>query len=86
MSHDMPLRLINKKDLLSRLTISNSTLHLRIRQGLMTPPIDLGGRRVGWPEYELNSLISALISGCSSNEIKNLVSQLVTDRKNGVVR
>lgn len=47
----------------------------------MTPPVNLGGRSVGWPEREVAAINAALIAGKSESEIKELVRKLVSDRK-----
>jgi len=47
----------------------------------MTPPVSLGGRSVGWPEYEITAINAALIAGKSETEIKELVKKLTADRK-----
>ena len=46
----------------------------------MTPPISLGLRSVGWPQYELDALASARIAGKSEDEIRALVLDLVAAR------
>ena len=48
----------------------------------MTPPVNLGGRSVGWPEHEIAAINAALIAGKSEAEIKELVKKLTADRKN----
>lgn len=60
--------------------LARSTIYLRIQQGLMTPPIALGGRAVGWPQSEINSLNVARINGKSDDEVRLLVAQLQAQR------
>ena len=55
---------------------SRSTTYLRIAQGVMTKPISLGGRNVGWPETEIAHLNDARIAGQSDDEIRKLVQNL----------
>ena len=40
---------------------SRSSHYDDIQKGLMTPPVSLGGRSVGWPESEINAINLALI-------------------------
>lgn len=61
--------------------VSRSTVYLRISQGLWTPPVHLGPRAVGWPDYECDSLNAARIAGQSDDEIRALVIKLTADRK-----
>jgi len=60
---------------------SRSAHYDDIQKGLMTPPVNLGGRSVGWPEREISAINAALIAGKSESEIKELVKKLVADRK-----
>lgn len=66
---------------------SRSAHYDDIQRGLMTPPVNLGGRSVGWPESEVTALNAALVAGISESEIKKLVAKLIIDRKSasGVV-
>lgn len=47
----------------------------------MTPPVNLGGRSVAWPEDEIIAINNALIAGKTKDEIKDLVKKLIADRK-----
>jgi len=61
-----------------------STLYLRIKQGLWTKPISLGGRAVGWPSSEVDTLNAARIAGRADEEIRTLVRKLESDRKHAL--
>ena len=60
--------------------LPRSTIYLRIQQGLLTKPISLGGRSVGWPATEISQINAARIAGKSNEEIKNLVDELENQR------
>jgi prophage regulatory protein len=60
--------------------MSRSTLYLRIRQGLMTPPVKLGERSAAWPEHEVSAINAARISQKSEEEIRELVARLYRRR------
>lgn len=61
---------------------SRSAHYLDIQQGLFTPPVAIGFRAVGYPDYEVEALIAARIAGKSNDDIRKLVAELVTARKN----
>jgi prophage regulatory protein len=61
--------------------LSRSTLYLRIAHGVLTHPVNLGGRAVGWPANEVAALNAARIAGKPDNEIRELVAQLEAARK-----
>ena len=60
--------------------ISRSTLYLRIKQGLMPPPVKLGERCSAWPEYEVAAVNAARIAQKSDDEIRELVVKLQRQR------
>jgi len=64
--------------------LANSTLYLRIQQGLFTKPVSLSARAVGWPSNEVEAIIAARIAGKTDDEIKVLVLKLEADRKGGL--
>ena len=61
--------------------LSRSTLYLRIAQEVFTHPVSLGGRAVGWPAHEVESLNAARIAGKPDAEIRALVEKLEAARK-----
>jgi prophage regulatory protein len=76
---------LNKKPLvLERFGISKSTLHNRVNDGLITPPISIGARAVAWPSNEVESIVNAQIAGKSPEEIRLLVKILIEKRTEGV--
>ncbi|MFZ2336375.1 MAG: AlpA family phage regulatory protein [Sideroxyarcus sp.] len=59
---------------------TRSTLYLRIKQRLMTPPVKLGERCAAWPAHEVAAINTARIAGKSDEEIRELVTQLKQQR------
>jgi prophage regulatory protein len=60
--------------------LSCATIYRRIGMGLLTKPIHLGARAVGWPAREVAALNRARIAGKSNEEVRALVSMLLTAR------
>lgn len=58
-----------------------STIYKEIQEGLMTPPVNIGGGRVGWPDYEAQKINQARIAGADDEQIKALVAELTAKRK-----
>ena len=81
MGKDMNV-LLRINDLKTILGLCKSSIYLRIKQGLLPPPVLNGERAVRWPSREIETIIAAQISGKPNGVIKALVSQLVADRKN----
>lgn len=76
-----PVTILRRKQVQIRIGLSRSTLYLRIAQGTFTKPVSLGARAVGWPEHEVSVLNTARISGKADADIRKLVSQLESARK-----
>jgi len=55
---------------------SRSTIYRKIKGGLFSSPISIGGDRVAWPKSEIEALNKARIAGKSDDEIKQLVIEL----------
>lgn len=57
-----------------------STLYQDVKEGLLTKPVRLSARAVGWPAGEIEALNRARISGADDNAIRQLVAQLHRQR------
>jgi prophage regulatory protein len=76
-----PERFVRRPEV-SRLTgMARSTVYVRISQGLFPEPISIGPRMVAWRESEIAAINAAHIRGANDDEIRDLVSQLVAQRK-----
>jgi prophage regulatory protein len=51
---------------------------------LLTKPVSLGGRAVGWPACEVAALNAARIAGKSNADVRNLVAKLEAGREEAV--
>lgn len=74
------LKIERRPAVLERIGLSRSTLHNRIQKGLWCPPISLGARAVGFFEHETDELIAAYINGYSSDQLRELVINLIAER------
>ena len=61
--------------------MSRSTVYLRVKQGLMTPPVKLSTRCSVWPEQEIATIKTAHIAQKSADEIRRLVILLKQQRR-----
>ena len=68
-------------DLLERMGLSRSTIYQRVSEGLFPPPVELGPRARGWPDYEVELINRAAIEGYSTGAIRELVKQIIDKRK-----
>ncbi|WP_351010679.1 AlpA family phage regulatory protein [Shewanella sp. S1-58-MNA-CIBAN-0166] len=75
------MRIIRKPEVLSILAISKSTLHERINDGFLPPPIKLGERAVGWLENEIQQTLKAMAAGIQDDLLADYIVTLVNARK-----
>jgi prophage regulatory protein len=60
--------------------LSRSTCYQQVAQGLMSRPIKLGTRAIGWPREEIDAINAARVAGQSDDEIRQLVRRLEAQR------
>ncbi len=75
------IKILRRPEVLARLGIGNTLLHNKIHDGLMPPPLPLGGRAVGWLEHELDQVLAFMVAGKGKEELRALVAHLVAQRK-----
>jgi prophage regulatory protein len=73
-------RILRRPETQTIFGLAKGTIRNRIIDGLLPPPIDLGGRAVGWIESECLAVLEAMIAGKPQEQIKQLVSDLVKQR------
>jgi prophage regulatory protein len=76
----MSSTLLRLLQVLERRGRSRSQLYREIQDGVMTPPVRVGAKLVAWPDYEIGEINAAEIAGASSDELRNLVTNLVKQR------
>lgn len=81
MKREINLKIERRKETTARAGHSNSTLHNKIKAGLWVPPVSLGERAVGFFKHETDELLAAYANNFDPDEIRTLVKQLVTERK-----
>ena len=69
-----------KPDVLKQLGISATTLHARIHTHKFPPPINLGGRAVGWLSTEVEAVIAAMAAGDQDYTLEQVVTLLIEKR------
>ncbi len=69
---------------LAKVGKGKSSLYLDIKQGLFPPPVHLGARISAWLEHEADAINAARIAGKTDEEIRSLVVDLVSARKEGI--
>lgn len=59
---------------------SDASIYNAIRDGLWTTGVAIGQRAKGWPDYEVDAIITARIAGKSDDEVRELVKHLHAKR------
>jgi len=63
---------------------SHASIYGNVKDGLLTKPINIGVRSVGWPRGEVQAVLEARIAGCSDDQIRALVDRLHAQRQERV--
>ena len=74
-------QLIRMKEMQNIYALGKTCAYERVKSGLLPQPISLGGRSVGYPLSEVNTVLKAMIRGDSEEQIKALVIELTEQRK-----
>ena len=74
-------QLIRRPEVLELNPRSKSALRLDEEAGLFCPPISIGQRAVAYIKNEVEAVIQARIEGQTIEQIKQLVSELIQQRK-----
>jgi len=73
--------LLNIRIVLQAMNKSKSTLYRNIDNGTFVSPVKIGGKRIAFPQNEVEAIINARISGSDDDAIKQLVIRLELARK-----
>jgi prophage regulatory protein len=74
-------QLLRRPEVVTLTARSRSSLQLDEKAGLFCPPIAIGFRAVAYLRHEVQAVIQARIEGKTPDEIKQLVFELVNQRK-----
>jgi prophage regulatory protein len=74
------LKLIRRPEVLAKTARSKSALQLDEKAGLFCKPISIGERSVAYLNHEVEAVIQARIAGQTSEQIKELVKELMASR------
>jgi prophage regulatory protein len=72
--------ILRAKQAQAAIGLPKSSLYAQIGSGLFPRPVALSSRAVGWPAYEVASVIAARIAGKTDEEIRALVLRLEAAR------
>ena len=59
---------------------SKTSVYNAVQAGLLTKPVAIGLRSVGWPDYEVEAVTAARVAGQPDEAIRSLVKQLHAHR------
>lgn len=62
---------------------ARSTLYQKIKAGIFPPPLKTGKRASAWRADEVRGWLDAISAGASDDDLKVVVSKMVTARKIG---
>ena len=59
---------------------SDTSITSAVNAGVLTTPVRLGTRSIGWPDYEIKAIVNARIAGKTDDDIRALVQRMHTQR------
>lgn len=59
---------------------SKTSVYNAVQAGLLTKPVPIGLRSVGWPDYEVEAVTAARVAGQPDEAIRALVHKLHAQR------
>ena len=59
---------------------SKTSVYNAVQAGLLTKPVSIGLRSVGWPDYEVEAVTAARVAGQPDEAIRALVNKLHAQR------
>lgn len=71
---------IRRKSVCECLGLSPTTLGRRMADGLIPPPVSLGGRAIGWIGSEIEQIARYRAAGKPDSDVRRLVDELVRRR------
>lgn len=69
-------RILRLPAVIDRTGRTRSPIYADVLAGLFPRPIKIGPRAAGWPEHEIEQVITARISGADDGAIRKLVAKL----------
>jgi prophage regulatory protein len=75
------LQLLRRNEVIRLTARSRSALLIDEKEGLFCPPISIGYRAVAYVKYEVDEIIKARIQGKTNQQIKSIVTDLLSQRQ-----
>lgn len=76
------MKILNQQDTLDRSNDTRSQLYRNMARGVFTRGVKSSGlRAVGWPEHEVDAIVTARVGGATEDELRDLVDHLHAQRE-----
>ena len=73
-------KFISIDEVLEKTTFGRSSLYAKIGEGLFPKPVKVGSRKIAWPEYEVNQMMTFYLSTTDEEKRKIFVTNLEKNR------
>ena len=80
----MSITIIRLPRVIDRIGRRRSAIYADIQRGVITRPVAIGRRSVGWPADEIDIIIGARVAGRGEDELRTIVERLHAARQVGV--
>lgn len=76
----MSIYFLPRREVAARMNRCLASIYRDIDAGVLTRPVPLGLRAVGWPEHEIDAIARARMAGASLDALRALVDRLHQQR------
>ncbi len=73
-------KLLRLTDVTEMIGLKKSAVYKMVNDGVLTKPIKMGKKVSLWPDYEIQTIIDAIIENRNQDELKTLVNNLMESR------
>ncbi len=73
-------KLLRMTDVTEMIGLKKSAVYKMVNDGVLTKPIKMGKKVSLWPDYEIQTIIDAIIENRNQDELKTLVNNLMESR------
>ena len=69
-------KFISIDEVLEKTTFGRSSLYAKVSKGLFPKPIKVGGRKIAWPQSEVDQMMDFYLSTTNEEDTKSFVTKI----------
>ena len=69
-------KFISIDEVLEKTTFGRSSLYAKVSKGLFPKPVKVGSRKIAWPQYEIDQMMTFYLSTTNEEDTKSFVTKI----------